>query len=93
MRAVRALRPLRTINRLPGMRRQVATLIESIPHLVDVALLRAAAAGARRAHLATERAETFFASLGFASLASLPETVAARLPETCHQAAFMSRPL
>ena len=41
MRAVRALRPLRTINRLPGMRRQVATLIESIPHLVDVALLSA----------------------------------------------------
>ena len=41
MRAVRALRPLRTINRLPGIRRQVATLIESIPHLVDVAMLSA----------------------------------------------------
>ena len=41
MRAVRALRPLRTINRLPRMRRQVATLIGSLPHLVDVALLSA----------------------------------------------------
>ena len=36
---MRALRPLRTINRLPGMRRQVATLIDAVPHLVDVALL------------------------------------------------------
>ena len=39
MRAVRALRPLRTINRLPGMRRQVNTLIESLPHLLDIAML------------------------------------------------------
>ncbi len=39
MRAVRALRPLRTINRLPGMRRQVNTLIESLPHLLDITML------------------------------------------------------
>ena len=39
MRAVRALRPLRTINRLPGMQHQVNTLFASLPHLLDVALL------------------------------------------------------
>ena len=39
MRAIRALRPLRTINRLPELRRQVVTLIESLPQLLDVAML------------------------------------------------------
>ena len=38
-RAVRALRPLRTIYRLPGLRRQVLTLLNAIGHLVDVASL------------------------------------------------------
>ena len=41
MRAVRALRPLRTVNRLPGMRSQVNTLIGSLPALGDVLLLSA----------------------------------------------------
>ena len=35
----RALRPLRTINRLPGLRRQVDTICESLPYLLDVAML------------------------------------------------------
>ena len=39
IRAARALRPLRAINRLPGLARQATTLIESLPHLLDVALL------------------------------------------------------
>ena len=39
MRAFRALRPLRTINRMPGLRRQVDTLLDSLPHLLDVSLL------------------------------------------------------
>ena len=39
LRAVRALRPLRTVSRLPGMRRQVNTLIEALPALADVLML------------------------------------------------------
>lgn len=39
LRAVRALRPLRTINRLPLLRKQVETLLESLPQLLDVAML------------------------------------------------------
>ena len=41
MRAVRALRPLRTINQLPELRREVETLLASLPQLLDVALLSA----------------------------------------------------
>ena len=37
MRAVRALRPLRTINRLPGLKRQAAVI--SIPLLVPLLLV------------------------------------------------------
>ena len=39
LRALRALRPLRMISRLPGMRRQVNTLLDSLPHLMDIATL------------------------------------------------------
>lgn len=39
MRGMRALRPLRIINRFPGMRRQVITLIDSIPQMLGVATL------------------------------------------------------
>ena len=41
VRSVRALRPLRTVQRLPGMRRQVTTLILALPKLRDVAFLSA----------------------------------------------------
>lgn len=41
LRAIRALRPLRTINRLPGMRKQVNALIDSLPALFDVMVLTA----------------------------------------------------
>ena len=41
LRAVRALRPLRTINRLPGMRKQVNALLGSLPALCDVLMLTA----------------------------------------------------
>ena len=41
VRSVRALRPLRTVQRLPGMRRQVSTLILALPKLRDVAFLSA----------------------------------------------------
>ncbi len=61
--------------------------------LVDAALLRARAAGASRAHLATETAERFFAALGFTTVAALPEPLATRLPETCKSAVCMSRAL
>ena len=36
---MRALRPLRSVQRLPGLRRQVATMIDSLPKMADVALL------------------------------------------------------
>jgi hypothetical protein len=39
LRALRALRPLRTIKGMPGMRVLVATLIESIPLMLDVLFL------------------------------------------------------
>ena len=39
MRSVRALRPLRSVQRLPGLRRQVATMLNSLPQMADVALL------------------------------------------------------
>ena len=39
LRAFRALRPLRTINGVPGMRLLVNTLIESIPLMIDVMVL------------------------------------------------------
>jgi hypothetical protein len=39
LRAVRALRPLRTINRLPGMRKQVNVLLSSLSALGDVLML------------------------------------------------------
>lgn len=39
LRAIRALRPLRTLTHLVGMRKQVDTLIHSIPKLADVGLL------------------------------------------------------
>ena len=39
IRSVRALRPLRSVQRLPGLRRQVATMIDSLPKMADVALL------------------------------------------------------
>ena len=41
LRAIRALRPLRTINRLPGMRKQVNVLLALLPALVDVLVLTA----------------------------------------------------
>ena len=40
IRAARALRPLRAINRLPGLKRQVETVIASLPHLADVISVR-----------------------------------------------------
>ena len=36
IRVIRMLRPLRTVNSLPGMRRLVASLIYSFPTLLDV---------------------------------------------------------
>ena len=39
IRSVRALRPLRSVQRLPGLRRQVVTMIDSLPKMADVALL------------------------------------------------------
>ena len=39
VRAIRALRPLRTASRLPGIRRQVDTIVLSLPRLFDVAML------------------------------------------------------
>jgi hypothetical protein len=39
LRALRALRPLRSIKGMPGMRVLVATLIESIPLMLDVLFL------------------------------------------------------
>ena len=39
MRSVRALRPLRSVQRLPGLRRQIATMLNSLPQMADVALL------------------------------------------------------
>jgi hypothetical protein len=39
IRALRALRPLRTIRRLPKLKAQVDTIVESLPFLLDVALL------------------------------------------------------
>ena len=41
MRAVRALRPLRTINRLPELKAEVETLMISLPQLFDVVMLSA----------------------------------------------------
>lgn len=38
-RALRALRPLRTIKRLPKLKKQVDTIVESVPFLLDVAML------------------------------------------------------
>lgn len=61
--------------------------------LVDSALLRAAAAGAERAYLATESAAPFFATLGFVSIPELPTAIAERLPHDCHQASTMARVL
>lgn len=37
-RCVRALRPLRAVSVLPGMRRQVGTILASLPKLTDVAM-------------------------------------------------------
>ena len=39
IRSVRALRPLRTINRMPMMKKQVSTLLDSLPKMSDVAAL------------------------------------------------------
>ena len=39
LRAFRAMRPLRTINGIPGMRLLVSTLIESVPLMLDVLVL------------------------------------------------------
>ena len=39
LRAMRALRPLRAVNRLPGMKRQVNTLLEALPYMLDALLL------------------------------------------------------
>lgn len=41
IRGVRALRPLRTVSRLPGMKRQVDTIFHALPRLFDVAMLSA----------------------------------------------------
>ena len=38
-RGVRLLRPLRTITRIPGLRRQVITLLDALTHVADVSLL------------------------------------------------------
>ena len=39
LRAIRAIRPLRTLTHLPGMKKQVDTLIHSMPKLANVGLL------------------------------------------------------
>ena len=39
LRAFRILRPLRSIARLPGLRRVIQSLIKSIPYLVDLIIL------------------------------------------------------
>ena len=38
-RALRALRPLRTIRRVPKLKHQVDTILDSLPYLLDVAML------------------------------------------------------
>ena len=39
LRAFRILRPLRSISRLPGLRRVIQSLISSIPYLIDLVIL------------------------------------------------------
>ena len=39
IRAVRALRPLRTVTHLPGLRKQIKTIVDALPRLGNVFLL------------------------------------------------------
>lgn len=68
-------------------RRDLGTL------LVDVALVRARAGGARVAYAVTETAQDFFAALGFTRCDDLPTRLKARLPHACARAVTMRREL